>query len=118
MEFVTKGKDGYDAFLEGRILKDGELLSTLPSLMRNHLRMINAAHALHALKFANWRKESVELALTSGCAVTHMAGKFKSLVKDKDGKEEVQFPDDWQGVKVAPVKDGRICRIGDDPATE
>ena len=72
MEFITKGKDGYDAFTEGRVVKDGELLPMLPSLMRNHLKLMQYASMLQTPRLNTWR--SVPSALVHVVAAACMRG--------------------------------------------
>ena len=103
LESVTKGQEGYEAFGEGRVVCGGAMLSSLPVLLRNHLSMINTASSLQATKFAHWRQGSVNFALQSG--------KVVSDKKDSLNNENANAPQ-WEGVKVAPAKDGRVCQIG------
>jgi len=108
MEFITKGKDGYDAFLEGRVVKDGELLPMLPSLMRNHLQLMRVADASEPL-INSWRRESIALALQSGNVTKHA----EKSSGDIDERRPSCGPNSIlpEQVKIAPCVDGRICRI-------
>jgi len=102
LESTSKGQDGYDAMLQGSVAKSSRVLSYLPTMLRNHISMINTASALQTVKFAHWRQESINLALASGCAVSRKASKEKKFPTQAD----------WEGVQISPVKDGRIMRVG------
>merc|ERR1712070_499608 len=101
MEFLAKGKDGYDAFLEGRVIKDGELLPTLPSLVRNHLRL----------------KSIAEMMLDETAKTKHWGRKWKrlSLVEPQEksdataaARRESAPPGATKAAMIAPVKENRI----------
>jgi len=101
-------QDGYDAFLEGRVVKDGELLPMLPSLMRNHLQLMRVADASEPL-INSWRRESIALALQSGNVTKHA----EKSSGDIDERRPSCGPNSIlpEQVKIAPCVDGRICRI-------
>jgi len=115
MEFITKGKDGYDAFLEGRVIKDGELLPMLPSLLRNHMKLMKYASSLENPKLKSWRRQSLALALQSGNVVQHAGDKFKESLNNPgnntDRSTRSVVSNDGS-VQIAPEKDGRITCLG------
>jgi len=108
MEFVTKGKDGYEAFLEGRVVKDGELLPMLPTLMRNHMKLMRVVDQLQTPRFRTWRRESIALALQSGQVNAHASKESGRPISSSSANLA-----DASTVKIAPVKDGRITRLGE-----
>ena len=102
---MVKGHEGYTAFGDGSVVRNGPKHSSLQVLLRNHLSMINTASSLQATKFAHWRQASVDLALQSGQAV-HAKDDALNQAPPNQGPEAR-----WEGVKVAPTKDGRIAQI-------
>lgn len=66
LDFAAKGMEGYDAFLEGRVIMDGESTIPLGTLVRNHLTCVTVINKTTSLL---QRKD------TMGAAVS----KFKKL---------------------------------------
>lgn len=96
-EYLSNGKDGFESFLEGKVVVDGECGVLLPTAVRNHFVMLKVLSRLQ-------RTESCFHA-----AVRHFLGSRSSSHNDGGRRKSV-----WEATfAVDPKVEGRIRQVGD-----
>ena len=89
--------EGYDAFLEGRVIMDGETTIPLATLVRNHLTCVSVINKTTSLL---QRKD------TAGYAVS----KFKKL-SSSHSLRLAETATNKTGIKIHPKIEGRIVNL-------
>ena len=97
LDFAAKGMEGYDAFLEGRVIMDGETTIPLATLVRNHLTCVSVINKTTSLL---QRKD------TAGYAVS----KFKKL-SSSHSLRLAETATNETGIKIHPKIEGRIVNL-------
>jgi len=97
LDFALKGKEGYDAFLRGRVVMDEEQATPLGTLMRNHLACLRMFSNSHLLKRQKPTVERAKIAFR----------KFNTT--RRPGQEHV----DPDPSAVTPALDGRIKNLAE-----
>ena len=125
-EYLSKGKDGYDVFLNAKVLRSGEEAPIIPTTMRNHLLMLDVLNVMGTMgsdhedsvekkaanSFKSVSKRFMARALPEAAvAEANAAGDGTSPVSPLAGKHPITGK-----LCLAPCVDGRIVTLN--PADE
>lgn len=129
-EYLSKGKDGYDAFLGAKVLRSGEEAPIIPTTMRNHLLTLDVLNVLGGVQGGSGEDLQARVAKTfrtkSKTATARMLleaaeAQARAAVDQEEGGENVVSPLAGRNpatgqLCLAPCVDGRIVIVN--PADE